>query len=280
MWMAVVLVALSADCTAVGNFKAGCCTQVVASANDDSHVHGTMHLAESKNFQVQSHARYDARAVARSCEQWREHLQTKWLGDEHSDSWTPRCLVVIHSRREAYQGAIGRGGDWSYGSSWVDTQDEGISQRRIDLLIDPQGTISAFAHELTHVVLADAFVNTQLSLWANEGIAILADSAEKQRLHQRDLHQSIQQQTCFHCAELTQLAGYPSANRIPAFYGQSASLVALLSQSGGSEKLVPFLKTAAVDGYDKALRDTYGIAGMADLQRRWNQGRTKIASAF
>jgi len=272
----MALVVLSADSTTISDCTHGCCQQ----ATGRCHVTGTTGVAESKNFHVQSHARYDARAVARSCEQWREHLQAKWLGDEPRDAWTPRCLVIIHSRREAYQAAIGRGGDLSYGSSWVDTQGERIAQRRIDLLIDSQGAISAFAHELTHVVLADAFVGTQPPLWANEGIAILADSAEKQRLHQRDLDQSIQQQTCFHCAELTQLASYPSANRIPAFYGQSASLVALLSQAGGSEKLVPFLKSAAIDGYDKALRDTYGIAGMADLQRRWNQGRMKIASAL
>lgn len=280
MWPALILVVLTADSTATGSCSDRSCHPATAQTSRSCHVTGTTRLAESKNFRVQSHAHYDARAVARSCEQWRDHLQAKWLGDEPKGSWTPRCVVVIHSRREAYQAAIGRGGDLSYGSSWVDAEGEIISHRRIDLLVDPQRAISAFAHELTHVVLADAFVGTQPPLWANEGIAILADSAEKQRLHQRDLDRSIQQQNCFHCAELTQLAGYPSANRIPAFYGQSASLVALLTQAGGSEKLVPFLKSAAVDGYDKALRDTYGIAGMADLQRRWNQGRTKIASTL
>lgn len=280
MWPTFVLVVLAADSTTMSTCTDGCCQQAAAQKSGGCYVTGTTGVADSKNFQVQSHARYDARAVARSCEQWREHLQTKWLGDEERDLWTPRCVVVIHSRREAYQAAIGRGGDWSYGSSWVDTRGERILQRRIDLLVDPHGAISAFAHELTHVVLADAFVGTQLPLWANEGIAILADSAEKQRLHQRDLHQSIEQQTCFHCAELTQLASYPSANRIPAFYGQSASLVALLSQSGGSEKLVPFLKRAEAHGYDKALQDIYGIAGMAELERRWNQDRMKIATAL
>lgn len=280
MWPALALVVFAGDFTTTGSCSDRCCQQTTAQASNKCHVTGTTSLAESKNFQVQSHGRHDARAIVRSCEEWRDHLQAKWLGDEPKGSWTPRCLVVIHSRREAYQAAIGRGGDQSYGSSWVDSQGERISQRRIDLLIDPKGALSAFAQELTHVVLADAFEGSQPPLWANEGIAILSDSAEKQRLHQRDLDQSIEQQTCFHCGELTQLAGYPAPSRIPAFYGHSASLVALLSQTGGSEKLVPFLKSAAVDGYDKALKDTYGIAGMVDLQRRWNQGRTKIASAL
>jgi hypothetical protein len=271
MWPALALVVLAGDSTSIGCCNDRCCQQTTAQPSNSSHVTGTSRSAESKNFQVQSHARYDARAVARSCEEWRDHLQAKWLGNESSGPWTPRCLVVIHSRREAYQAAIGRGLDQSYGSSLVDSQNERISQRRIDLLVDPQGALSAFAHELTHVVLADAFEGSQPPLWANEGIAILSDSAEKQRLHQRDLQNSVRQQTCFHCGELTKLAGYPPANRIPAFYGQSASLVSMLTQLGGSERVVPFLKSAATQGYDKALQETYGIEGLPGLHRKWLQ---------
>ena len=272
MWAVVALVVLSADSQRSSDCTHGGCKQAAATATADCHVQGTARVSESQNFHVEnSAARCDARTIARRCEQWREHLQEKWLGEEPKDTWTPRCHVVIHSVRESYQAAIGRGGDQSYGSSWVDHRNDRISQRRIDLLIDPQGSLSAFAHELTHVVLADAFVGSQPPLWANEGIAILSDCAEKQRLHRRDLDQSIRQQTCFHCGELTQLAGYPSPNRIPAFYGQSASLVSLLTRLGGSERVVPFLKSAAAHGYDKALQDMYGLEGLADLHRRWLQ---------
>jgi hypothetical protein len=156
--------------------------------------------------------------------------------------------VVIHGRRDSYCAAIGRGGDRSYGSSWIDATDASITARRVDLLIDPDGTLSACGHELTHVVLADAFAGGQPPSWANEGIALLADSTEKQRLHRRDLDQSFTNQTVFHLAELVSLDGYPPPHRIPTFYGQSASLVKFLSEHGGPEKLIPFLKSVADQG--------------------------------
>jgi hypothetical protein len=249
-------------------------------AADDRGVSGTTRAAESQNFQVSCGATaYDARQVAQTCERWRVHLHAKWLGDESHGPWTPRCTVVIHSRREAYQAAIGRGSDRSFGSSWIDTKEGRISQRRIDLLVDSQGALSAFAHELTHVVLADAFIDSPPPLWANEGIAILSDSMAKQRLHRRDLNHSLLQQTAFHCAELTQLAAYPAPERVPAFYGQSAALVELLSDLRGPERLVPFLKNAASRGYDQALRETYGIAGLGGLQRAWLQHQSSLANA-
>lgn len=274
MWPVVLLV-VAVDSIAADSGANCRCEQRPAASKPDQEVEGTELVANSKNFIVESHSgRFDARKVATRCEQWREYLQAKWLGDKQHDGWNPRCVVVVHGRRENYCAAIGRGNDWSFGSSWIDTRGKQVVQRRIDLLADDAGAISAFAHELTHVVLADAFLGTQPPLWANEGIAVLADSAEKQRLHQQDLQQSLVRGNCFHCAELTLLEGYPSQERIPVFYGQSASLTAYLADLSGSEKLVPFLKQAMDRGYDRALRECFGIEGLADLQRRWHEHHT------
>jgi hypothetical protein len=233
--------------------------------------------AQTKNFDVHcSQTHIDARQVAESCEAWRTHLQQKWLGDTDRAAWSPRCVVVVHGRREAYQAAIGRGASRSFGSTLIDGSGDHITHRRIDLLVDAGGVLSALGHELTHVVLADA-LGRNPPLWAGEGIAILADAAEKQRRHRRDLDQSVHSQTAFHCAELTQLATYPAAHRVPVFYGQSAALVDLLSQCGGPESVVPFLRRAADVGYDQALRETYGIADLAALHRRWLHARTAQA---
>jgi hypothetical protein len=259
MWSPVLVAALALTSTAG---KSGDSNSVEIS--------GTAALATSENFHVESSAtRCDARDIARRCEQWRRYLQAKWMGKEHRGAWKPRCTLVIHGQRGSYQAAIGRGLDRSFGSSLVNRRDGRISERRIDLLLNPSGVLSAFAHELTHVVLADAFTGSQPPLWANEGIAILADSVEKQRLHRRDLNHSIQQQLHFHCAELVLLDSYPPGHRVPVFYGQCVSLVGLLTTLGGSEQLVPFLKKAEAEGYDKALRDFYGIEGLAELHRKW-----------
>jgi hypothetical protein len=236
---------------------------------------GSARSCETTNFQVESHsARCDARTVADRCESWRKHLQLKWLGAESRETWSTRCVVVVHAHRETYRAAIGRGGEQSFGSSFVNSQGDRISDRRIDLMIDPKGAFSALGHELTHLVIADAFPGSRPPAWANEGAAVLADSIEKQQLHKRDLDQSFRRQAAFHCAELIQISEYPSSNRIAAFYGQSASLAAFLAQVGGPEKFVPFVKQASNYGYDYALRESYGIQGVAELQRRWYEHQT------
>ena len=280
MWQTLVMMAFSADLSAAGISIDHVGKEAPRQQAIDQGITGTSRAARSHNFRVESKAaRFDARLTAERCEQWRKHFYAKWLGNDPSEPWTPRCSVTIHSHRESYQAAIGRHNDWSFGSSWVEMKAERVSERRIDLLVDSQGELSAFAHELTHVVLADAFQAGQPPLWANEGMAILADSTEKRRLHERDLRQSMHQGTSFRCVELLELTGYPTIERVPAFYGQSASLVAFLNRCGGSEKLVPFLKSAAVNGYDRALSDCYGISGLADLERRWKVGQVTPVAA-
>jgi len=221
----------------------------------------------------------DACTLAQCCESWRQHLCARWLGDETPSAWKPRCIVIVHARRESYRAAIGRGGEQSFGSSWIDFQSGQITARRIDLLVDSRGVISALGHELTHLVIADAFPGVQPPIWANEGVALLADSSEKQQLHLRDLDQSLRLQTAYHSAELLQTANYPRPDRLAVFYAQSAALTTFLVDLGGAEKFVPFVKRSNEVGYDQALADTYGIHDVAELHRRWRAGtqRSQLA---
>jgi len=269
MWLVSACLVLSADAASVLPLPADCCVAPLKDS-DPPAAHGSSRNAVSTNFLVESRCPgLDARLIANRCEQWRTHLQTKWLAEATKANWDPRCTVVIHGRRESYSAAIGRRDERSNGSSWIDAKDHSITTRRVDLLLDVTGTLSAFGHELTHVVLADAFAGSQPPPWASEGMAVLADPAQKQLLHRRDLDQGLRTQTVFTCAELLQLDSYPAPHRVPAFYGQSNSLVAWLSRRGGTEKFVPFLKCALELGYDQALQKSYGIGGTAELQRLW-----------
>lgn len=226
---------------------------------------------DSANFQVRSNALgCDARSVAQCCESWRQYLSAQWLEDEHASGWNPRCTVIVHARRDAYRVAVGRGGEQSFGSSWIDFQSGRITARRIDLLVDSRGVISALGHEMTHLVVADAFPGVQPPIWANEGLALLADSSEKQRLHQRDLEQSLRLRAGYHSAELFQMANYPQPERLAAFYAQSASVTAFLVKLGGTKEFLPFLKRSSDVGYDQALADFYDIDDVAELHRRWH----------
>ena len=70
-------------------------------------------------------------------------------------------------------------------------------------------------------------------------------------------------------ADLLTLDAYPHPSRIPAFYGQSASITAFLAQRDNPARFLEFLRQAQLGGYDEALRAVYGIANLGELERLW-----------
>ncbi len=75
-----------------------------------------------------------------------------------------------------------------------------IANRRIDLLVDKQGALTSLPHELTHVVLADCFAGRQPPLWLDEGVAMLADTHDKQMLHERDYMDALSSKNALEAA--------------------------------------------------------------------------------
>jgi hypothetical protein len=232
---------------------------------------GRWYVAETKNFYVCSDesASY-ARRLAEGAEAQRAALRTLWLGSISDETWTPRCHVVLHSTRQGYVAAVGRGGQWTIGSSLVHADDGKVTGRRIDLIGGQTAFLTeALPHELTHVVLRDRFPAAALPHWADEGTAVLADASEKQFRHARDLQQALAGRSTFHAAELLNVGDYPEVGRLGTFYGQSASLVKFLVAREGHARFVDFLDHAAEHGYDAALAEHYSIEGVQDLDRQW-----------
>lgn len=158
------------------------------------------------------------------------------------------------------------------GVSKIDRQSNRIVSRHISLMPDPRsGELTALAHELTHLVLADRFQARQPPRWVDEGIALLADPSEKKRLHLRDLRDALSDQCCPGVREALAMRDYPQGPQRAAFYGQSLSLVSYLTELGDPARVVDMVALAMDHGYDTALHDTYGIAGTADLERRWRR---------
>jgi hypothetical protein len=127
----------------------------------------------------------------------------------------------------------------------------------------------ALAHELTHVILADAFSDREIPRWADEGMAVLADPHAKRSLHLQDLQAARSTNATFRVVEILTMADYPQPERTAAFYGQSVSLVKFLVERGTPEQFVRFLRQATDQGYELALRETYKIDGVRDLETRW-----------
>lgn len=232
---------------------------------------GELAVAETPNFRVTSHNTVaDAERVARRCEWLRASLNATWLPDLPAANWTRRCEVVVHRDQSGYVAAVGRAGAATSGSADIREDGEGGLLRRIDLRADVADVATtALPHEMTHVVLAEVFGAKPAPLWADEGMAILADPPEKRRRHAQDLHRALAQGRHFDPVALLVLDGYPEADRWGTFYGQSAATVEFLVERKSEAEFVRFLQLADEGGYDAALREVYGLENAAMLRSAW-----------
>jgi hypothetical protein len=135
-----------------------------------------------------------------------------------------------------------------------------------------------FAHELTHIVIADRFDLEQLPRWADEGMATFADSEEKQKRHGRDLQSALRSGKVIRLGQLLPMTEYPRGEQWGAFYGESLSLVKFLVERDSPKVFTEFLTTARSSGFDEALRKVYRIAGVAGLEREWTRSAELGAS--
>jgi hypothetical protein len=186
----------------------------------------------------------------------------------------------------SYLAAAGAGARPTFGSSLIQFgsvnlgTDNQVARRLIDFRGDDARGLAAVPHEMTHIVLADLLDGRQPPRWADEGMAILADTREKQLLHERDLTQAMTGRTAFRVVDLMNSPSYPHPSRIAAFYGQSASLTACLAKRDDPAKFVEFLRRSLDEGYDKALRDIYHLDNVAQLERLWHEQRTAWQSGY
>ncbi len=230
----------------------------------------TWHVVETANFKIFAFgARGASPETAEACETLRGRLIGQWLGSGATSAWTPKCELVLHASDDGYVREVGSGGRQSLASSLVDRSQGRVTLRRIDVrATQASWQTTALAHELTHVVLADRFPDRAVPRWVDEGLAILADPAEKQRRHLRDFRQATSTRSDFRLLELITLDDYPPSQRWGAFYGQSASLARFLVETSGEAQFLAFVEAALALGYEQALQQFYGF-GIAELERNW-----------
>jgi hypothetical protein len=207
--------------------------------------------------------------VLELCEQLRSELCRVWCVGGGDHKWTPLCEIVVHPTLESYLLAVGPAAAQTRGCSLIELARGQVSRRRIDLRIDSDGSLSALAHELTHVVLADRFHGKPPAHWLDEGIATLADTREKQMLHERDCQEAVMSGRALSMHTLLHLEQFTSPDQMPAFYGQSLSLVNMLARQSTPEQLIDFAVDARDRGYALALKKHYGIQSVAELEIKW-----------
>lgn len=251
------------------SFRPGSSETSVAETSEERDSHWL--VAETPSFQVWSPSKEVCpNGVGRDCENLRGRLITKWLGDNTPYVWLPKCAVVLHPTRESYLECVGWEAGDTAGSSLVTWRGGKVVMRRIDLRGDRiDFRTAALPHELTHVVLADIFPGRSLPRWADEGMAILEDESSKRSLQWRDLQLGLAEDRLFPLRDLLRTRDYPASHDWTIFYAQSASVVEYLVSQAPPRQLVSFLQRLTDDGLDRALRATYGINDVEELDRLW-----------
>ena len=253
-----------------------------ASAAPPCECRGEWLVSETEHFAVWSRlSRERTIATAEICERLRTELCTVWCDPAHAPQWRSKCVVTLHADAAAYAAAIGSPGDRSRGCTTLEVGAKGVTFRRADLRCDSAGwEKSALPHELTHVVLADRLGGRPLPLWADEALAVFAEPEATRQKRDDALVAAVRHRAVYSAGALLCLCDPPPAAMREGFYGQSALIAALLIERGTPAEFLAFLEDAERSGYDAALRRSYGLDGVAGLERLWEAKKRAAAPGF
>jgi hypothetical protein len=232
--------------------------------------HGAWLVQETANFRVYGLPELKAvRSLPGACEALRTQLLETWFS-RAGDNWSPKCDVVVHAGLSGYVKALGPGSEQSSGCATIEIEPGRVAKRRIDLRGDASDCFDcALPHELTHVIVAERFTRTRIPRWADEGMAILAETRQKQERRRVAFQRSLASARPYSMTELTTLAEYPASGRLEIFYGQSASLVAYLIERESPAKFLEFLELSTTLPAGQALARVYGVPDWRELELVW-----------
>ncbi len=201
-----------------------------------------------------------ATAVLQTAELQRREIAREWLGQELPPT-RGRTIVTVSFAA-----------DRDAGLTWA-IDDPRRKYHALYLSTSPDLALgSTLAHEMVHVVLATQFPHpNRLPAWLEEGIASQYDDGDRKHERQQQLATFIRTRTWPPITDIL------SAKSIPATDTQAYTLAAavtamLLARDGDKQKLLAFGQYGNNRGWDIALQEYYGIAGVDQLQKlcqRW-----------
>lgn len=227
--------------------------------------------AETDNFRLMhQHSRSLAEAVLRSAELARSAQLRKWFGED-DENWEPKCRMFLYPDGEAYGEATGA--PINPGGGHTDIRADGgrVLSRCIhmhgarDFLV--KGVVP---HEVTHAVLAGRLSSRRVPRWADEGMAILAETQAHIDMHLRHLPRWRADDALYSTRMLVEMRDYPEPHALGVFYAQSVSLVDFLTRQKGAERFAAFVRDGERDGYADSLRKHYGWS-LGELDRQWRR---------
>ena len=210
----------------------------------------------------------------------REHAETirreafsQLLGETHPNPWLVRCEIHVHASADSFEQAVGNSPAEARGATSLEFSGDHVVTRRIDVMGDGPAVVpDAIDHELVHVVLADHFIRAAPPRWADEGLALLFDTLEKQQGHDADFQDAWRRGLVWSAADLLALEDYPADGpRQKIFYGQSAALVRWLIARRDAATFIRCLDDAAQVGMEAALDRHYAINSLVSVSSAWKE---------
>lgn len=228
-------------------------------------------VAETVNFRLlHKHSRSLAEAVLQTAERARTAQLRKWFG-ESGDNWENKCRIFLYPDGEAYGEATGAPVNPGGGHTDVRTEDSRVLSRCIHVHGSRTFLLKGVVpHEVTHAVLAGRLSSGRVPRWADEGMAILAETQAHIDLHLRYLPRWRADDVLYSMRTLVEMRDYPEPHAIGVFYAQSVSLVDFLTRQKGAERFASFVRDGERDGYAASLRKHYGWS-FAELDRQWRR---------
>ncbi|MDX2036131.1 MAG: hypothetical protein SFX72_05730 [Isosphaeraceae bacterium] len=228
---------------------------------------GSWRILESTNFRIYHEDDALARQVAEAAERARSTYAQRWGGSPPA-RWNPACDIYLFPTADAFAAATKQTPD-SPGFSTIGMNQGKVVQRLVNLRVDHPGIVDVvLPHEITHVVLADFFLEQQVPRWADEGIAVLSEPAAEVEKRLHDLDQPLQSGRLFKLADLMKM-DYPEGPDWPLYYAQSVSVTRHLVEKGGPARFIDFLQGVQRRGLERELKRVYGVTSIEALQAEW-----------
>ena len=265
--LAAMLVTLMAACASIA-------PEIRADdARVSSATETTAHPAATGNIIVVGTSHSRAAIIREHAETIRREAFSQLLGETRPKPWLVRCQIHVHASADSFEQAVGGSPAEARGATSLDFAGDRVVARRIDVMGDGPAIVpDAIDHELVHVVLADHFVHASPPRWADEGLALLFDTREKQRGHEADFQDARRRGLVWSAADLFSLEDYPADSaRQRIFYGQSAAVVRWLIARRDAATFIRFLDDAAEVGMEAALDRHYAITSLASVSSAWKE---------
>jgi hypothetical protein len=212
-----------------------------------------------------------AARVAQGGEAQRRQQLKLWTVAAPDTPWSPRCDVYLFPSTQVLIQMSGREAKAGSASARPSQLYRGrMISRRINLAADDEHLLeSTLPHEISHVVVTDLLEGKRVPLWADEGLAVLAELSDQTRTRYAEVVADyLARRQTFAVPALLQMTRYPDREYTSLFYAQSTSLTRLFLDRSGRSTLLAFLRASAAGSVETALKQHYGMT-LLELQNLW-----------